>query len=50
MTFTKTLLKNLEENIRGLGVNLNNVVISAIHSFIVVETKRLKLIEPDAIN
>lgn len=47
-TFTKSLVKNLEENIRGLGVNLNNVVISNIHSYIVSEAKRLKLIVPDA--
>ncbi len=47
-TFTKSLVKNLKELIRTLGVDLNKVVINNVHRFIVENAKELSLIEPDA--
>lgn len=47
-TFTKSLINNLKDSIGGLNIDLNKIVLTNIHNFIVEKAKVEKLIEVDA--
>ncbi len=47
-TFTKSLIVNLKDLIHSLDINIDKVVISNIHSFIIEKAKTEKLIEEDS--
>lgn len=47
-TFTKSLVNNLKDALISLSIDLNKIIFTNIHNFIVERAKELKLIEDDA--
>lgn len=47
-TFTKSLVNNLKDSFLSLNIDLNKIVLTNIHNFIVEKAKEVKLIEEDS--